>query len=136
MAGLSDYLERKLLDHSLGVASYTMPTALYAALFTTDPTDADTGTEVSTTSTGYARKPVTFGASTTDSSNGTTTATNNADVLYDVATAAWGTLTYVGLFDAVTGGNMLWSGAMSTAQAINTNDQFKLPVGKIVIQLD
>lgn len=136
MAGLSDYLERKVLDHTLGTAAFTMPTGVYAALFTADPTDANnTANEVSTTSTGYARKAVTFSASTTNGS-GVTSTSNSADVLFDVATASWGTITNVGLYDAATAGNLLWSGALSTQKLISSSDQFKLPTGNITVQLD
>ncbi|WP_377846978.1 hypothetical protein [Bosea sp. UC22_33] len=61
MAGsASDYLEKKLLDHSLGVAAYTMPGTVYLALFTADPGEAGPGTEVS--GNGYARQSTAFAA--------------------------------------------------------------------------
>lgn len=128
MPGLSNYLENKVLDHTLGTTAYTKPTAVYAALFTTDPAETGAGTEVS--GGGYARKVATFNAA----ANGSTT--NSAEVLFDVASASWGTLTHVALFDAVTGGNMLWSGALSTAKAIASTDQFRLPAGNITVTLD
>jgi hypothetical protein len=39
MSQMTDYLEKKLLDHTLGKAAYTMPTTVYLALFTADPGD-------------------------------------------------------------------------------------------------
>ena len=56
MSALSDYLEAKYLDIVYNGEAFTPPAALYIALYTTDPTDADTGTEVS--GGGYARAPV------------------------------------------------------------------------------
>ena len=53
MAALSDYLENELLDHALGTGSFTAPTNVYLSLYTTDPTDADTGNELS--GNGYSR---------------------------------------------------------------------------------
>jgi len=96
MSALSDYLENKLLDHALGTAAYTMPT-VYVALYTSDPTDADTGTEVS--GGGYARQTVTFNAASGGS------ASNAGDITFPQATADWGTITHIGLRDAATGGN-------------------------------
>ena len=55
---VSDYLENALLNHVFRGVAYTAPTAIYLALYTSDPTDANTGTEVS--SGGYARQQVTF----------------------------------------------------------------------------
>ena len=45
MAAMSDYLERKLLDHTLGTAAYTHPSQAYLALHTADPTAACRGLE-------------------------------------------------------------------------------------------
>lgn len=128
MAALSDYLENNLLDHALGTAAFTQPTTVYVALFTDNPTDAGTGTEVSGGS--YVRKAVTFGAAASGA------ASNNADVVFDVATASWGTVTHIGIFDSATLGNMLFHGAFTQSKAIASNDQFKIPTGNLTITLD
>ena len=47
MAGFSDYLEDKVLDHVFGGNAYTAPSTLYVALYTVAPTDTGGGTEVS-----------------------------------------------------------------------------------------
>ena len=60
MAEFSNYLENAIIDAVLRNTSYTSPTTVYVGLFTTDPTDADSGTEVSGGS--YARTAVTFSA--------------------------------------------------------------------------
>ncbi len=54
MAEFSNYLENKVLDHVLRNTSYTSPTTVYVGLYTSDPTDAGSGTEVSGGS--YARQ--------------------------------------------------------------------------------
>ncbi len=46
MAGFSDYLEDKVLDHVFGGNAYTAPATLYVALYTVAPTDTGGGTEV------------------------------------------------------------------------------------------
>lgn len=129
MPSLSAYLENALLNHVLGGSSYTKPSALYVALFTSDPTESGTaGTEVS--GGGYARKTATFSTSTAGSIN------TNADVIFNVATASWGTVTHIGVFDALTGGNMLFHGALTTSKPINTDDQFKITSTNLTITLD
>lgn len=133
MAGnLSDYAENKLLNHILGVAAFTMPTTIYMALFTTNPTDAGTGTEV--TGNGYARKSVAFSTATT----GTTS--NPADVLFATPTGAWGTVTHFGLYDALTGGNLLWHGPLTTADATpitpTPSTEFKAKATKLQLSMD
>jgi hypothetical protein len=128
MAGsMSDYLENKILEHSLGKTAYTMPTA-YVALYTAAPTDAGGGTEVSGGS--YSRQTVTWGAASGGS------ITNSAAINFPVATAAWGTIVAVGIFDASTTGNLLWWGTLSTSKAISTNDQFVISASNLTITLD
>jgi hypothetical protein len=125
---MTDYLENKTLDHTLGTTAYAKPAAVYVGLFTTAPADAGGGTEVS--GGGYARKTATFAAATGGSTS------NNADITFDVATANWGTITAIGVFDASTTGQLLWWGTLSTSKAINTNDQFKITTGNLTIGLD
>jgi hypothetical protein len=124
---LSNYAENKLLDHILGTTAYTKPT-VYLALFTTDPTEAGTGTEVS--GGGYARKTITFNASSNGSSS------NSADVLFPAATGSWGTVSHIGLYDALTGGNLLWHGPLSASKTIGTDDEFKLGAGRLSVSID
>ncbi|MEM4658701.1 MAG: hypothetical protein QXX77_09815 [Candidatus Methanosuratincola sp.] len=128
MGAFTDYLENKLLDHSLGTASYTKPTAVYLGLFTAAPGESGGGTEVS--GGGYARQAVTFNAA----SGGTTL--NSSDITFPTATANWGTITHVALFDASTGGNMLYYGALTSSVVINSGQQFVILAGDLDITLD
>ena len=56
----SNFLENEILDHVLRNSSYTPPSTVYAALFTSNPDEDGSGTEV--TGGSYARQAVTFGA--------------------------------------------------------------------------
>ena len=47
MAGFSDFLETKVLEHVFGGSAYTAPTTLHIALYTAAPSDSGGGTEVS-----------------------------------------------------------------------------------------
>lgn len=125
---MSNYLENALLNHVLGSTSYTKPTALYVALYTKNPTDDDTATEVS--GSGYARRKVTFGTA----SNGSIS--NSADITFPVATGSWGTVSHIGIRDASTGGNLLFSGALSSSQTIVANNQLIIKAGQLTITLD
>ena len=125
---MSNFLENKLLDHTLKNTAYTPAVTIYLALFTSDPGEALTGTEVS--GGAYARKSITFGTAVSGSS------TNSADILFDIATANWGTISHVAVFDALTAGNMLYYGTLTTAKTINTTDQLKIAAGDLSITLD
>lgn len=123
----SNNAENLLLNWVLTNGAVTRPTAWYVALFTTDPTDADTGTEVSGGS--YARTAVTF--SVTGNA-----ATNTGGVEFPAATANWGTVSHIGVYDASTGGNLIFHSALTTAKAITDGDVFRIPTGDLDFTLD
>ena len=127
MAAMSNYLENALINATLRNTTYTSPSTVYAALFTSDPTDAGTGTEVSGGS--YTRKAMTFGAP----SNGAST--NSAAVEFDQATASWGTVTHFGIYDASTSGNLLYHGALTASKVIDTGDVFKFATSSVTVTL-
>lgn len=120
---MSNYLKNALVNVTLRNTTYTAPVTAYAALYTSDPTAADTGTEVS--GGAYARQAATFIAPT----NGVTS--NSANITFPTATANWGTVTHVGVRDASTAGNLLYSAALTTARIINTNDQLVILTGQL-----
>lgn len=123
----SNYLENKVLLHVFGATAYTAPTTLYCALFTSDPGEAGAGTEVSGGS--YARQAITF--TVTDN-----LASNSAAVEFPTASASWGTITYAAVYDAVSGGNLLASGGLTTSKTIGSGDVFRIPTGDFDITLD
>lgn len=127
MAEISNYLENALINATLRNTSYTSPSVVYVGLFLSDPTDAGSGTEVSGGS--YARRSVTFAAP----SNGASA--SNADVTFAQATATWGTITHVGLFDALTSGNLLYHTALDASKLIETNDIFKINSGSLTVTI-
>jgi hypothetical protein len=125
----SNFLETEILDHVFAGAAYTAPTTLYLALFTAAPGETGGGTEVTTSGTAYARETVAF------TTTGNTTS-NNASVEYSTATATFGTVTHVGVFDAATAGNLMAYAALSSSKTIDTGDVFRVPTGDLDITLD
>lgn len=125
----TNYLEDAVLDHVFGGNAYTAPSTLYVGLFTAAPSDTGGGTEVS--GGGYARQTATFTVSGTEP----TEATNSAPIDYPTATADLGTITHVGVFDALTSGNLLAYASVSTSKTINTGDVLRIPAGDLDIQL-
>jgi hypothetical protein len=128
MSAISNYLENALINATLRNTSYTSPATVYAGLFTSDPTDAGSGTEVSGGS--YARKAITFAAP----SNGVTT-NSAAACEFDQATGSWGTITHFGIFDALTSGNLLYHGALTTSKTIASGDVFKFATSSVTVTL-
>lgn len=141
MSSMTDYLENRLVDHILRGQTFTAPANLHAALFTTATTEAGGGTEV--TGGSYARVAVacslanwagTQSAGSTAASSGTGGATsNNNAITFPTPTAAWGTVTHVALFDASSGGNMLFHGPLTTSKTPNIGDPPTFPAGSFGI---
>lgn len=139
---MSNYLENQLVDHIFRTATFSKPSNVYVALFTAAPSDAGGGTEVSGGS--YAREggsPAdadwrgTHGSATGASSGTAGLLDNAADITFTTATANWGTVTHIGLFDASTGGNLLFHGALTASKVIDSGDTFKINLGDLDITL-
>jgi hypothetical protein len=123
----SDYLETKVLDHVFAGTAYTAPSTLYVALFTAAPSDSGGGTEVS--GGAYARQTIAF------TTSGDTTS-NNAAVEFPTATANYGTVTHVGIYDASSAGNLMAWAALTSSKTIETGDVFRIPSGDLDITLN
>lgn len=122
----TSYTDNALLGHLLGSTTYTKPSTLYVALFVGDP--ASGGTEISTSGSAYARIAATF----TISSG---VATNTAAVEWATATSAWGSITWVAIYDAVTGGNQLVTAQLASAKTIGSGDVLRIPIGQLSVTL-
>lgn len=122
----TSYTDNKLIDHLLGSNTFTKPSSLYVALYVGDPTSG--GTEVSTSSTAYSRQSAAFTIS-----GGA--ATNTAQLQWSAATASWGTITHVAIFDASTSGNRLVDAALSSSKAIGIGDVLQIPAGDLDVTL-
>jgi hypothetical protein len=137
MAGFTNYLEDKVINHVFGGTAYTAPTAWYVALYTATPTDSTGGTEVS--GGGYARQAVSW----TITGTGTAQASNSGAITFPASTSDWGTVTHAAVVDAVTSGNILAYETLtktdfSTAnpKTVNTGDIFQIDAGNLKVQLD
>ena len=135
MPGLSDYLESGFLNVLRGT---TFPLAatgsVYIALHTADPTDAGSGAEVSTG--GYARQPITKATGSWAAPSGEPALIDNAAaVTFGPATASWGTITHVAIWDALTVGNMLFSGALAASKAIGDGDSAEFAIGALDLSI-
>ena len=134
----TDYLEDKILNHVFGGTAYTAPTTLYVGLHTSASSDAAAGTEVS--GGAYARQTAAFTVSGTSPTEASTTAA----IEFPVATTSWGTVTYAGVYDASTGGNLLAYAQLTDPadfvtplpKTIDAGDVFRISAGNLKIRLD
>ena len=124
---LSNTFETHTLNYLFTATSVTRPTAWYVALFTSNPDEDASGTEVS--GGAYVRQSVAF----TVSGN---TASNSAAIEFPTATASYGTVTHIGVFDAASGGNLIAYAALTTSKAIDTGDVMRINSSDLDVTLD
>ena len=125
----SDYLEDKLLKHTFANTAFTTPGTVYLGLFTAAPSDTGGGTEVS--GGAYARISCAFSVSGTDP----TTATNSSAAEFATATGTWGSVGWVGVFDASSSGNLLAWAALTASKTVSSGDVFRFDAGDLDITL-
>ncbi len=137
MAGLTNYLEDKIMNHVFGSTTFTKPSNWYVGLLTATPSDSAGGTEV--TGGSYARMVCAF----TITGTGTAQAANTSAITFPTATADWGIVGWVGIYDALSGGNLAAyqnlqksDFSTTTTKTINDGDIFKFNASTIKIQLD
>ena len=123
----STYAQNALINATLRNTAYSTPATVYVGLFTTTLTAGGVGTEVS--GGAYARQASTFAAPSSG------VALSNADVTFPQATLAWGIVTYMGIYDASTGGNLLYFTPLDISKDIQVGDVFKIASGNISVSL-
>lgn len=139
MSAMSNYLEAALLDALVNEVAFTSPST-WISLYTSDPTDADSGTEV--TGGSYARVRIYENAG--GSPDWTLAAVdgigygveNDDDVTFPTATASWGVVTHFGIHDAATSGNLLYHGALDESKTVGIDDVFKITAGNLQLRME
>lgn len=141
MSAMSNYLENKMVDQLFRGQTAPTTSTLYVALLTAAPSDSGGGTEVS--GGAYARVAVTSSlanwagtqsAGSTTASSGTGGQTsNNVAITFPTPTATWGTVTHFGIYDASTGGNLLFYGALTISKTINQADTVTFPAASLSV---
>lgn len=94
-------------------------------LFTVTPSPEGGGTEV--VGGGYVRTLITFTAAV----NGTVS--NAVDTQFPDSNDAWGLIGHFGIFDSVSGGNLLYYDLLATPRSIQAGEHFVFEAGKIVV---
>ena len=127
MSELSNFLEDKFLDVTLkGGTAYNVATP-HLALFSTDPTDAGSGTECSWS--GYARQTMAFGTVSGGS------VSTSAEITFPAMAGSDVTVTHIGVYDALTTGNLLYHTALDSSKVLAATDTMSVAVGGVSVTL-
>tara|TARA_R100001129_G_scaffold186611_1_gene179215 strand:- start:17327 stop:17740 length:414 start_codon:yes stop_codon:yes gene_type:complete len=134
MSAASDYVENQILDFYLNQGtgaggSISAPSNIYLGLFTSAPSDAGGGTEVS--GNGYTRIEITDKFNNASGTGGSLA--SNADITgFTADGGAWGTVNSIGIFDHVSSGNLLFYATISDA-TVNDGDSFQISSGNLTV---
>ena len=130
MSSFTNYTENLLLNYLLTANAVTRPTAWYVGLFTSAPSDAGGGTEVS--GSGYTR----MSTGTMTVSGTATSAVNAAAIEFPAASGGnWGAITHAAILDASTSGTMLAWAPLTVGRTINDGDVFRFPASSLTVTL-
>lgn len=132
MSMASNYLEESVLNYFFRNQTVARPSQLFLALYINDPTETDTGTEVS--GTGYVRKEVLFGVPEQNGTKGTIKNTNKIE--FPIAGNDWGAVSHWAIKDSATGGHMLCYGAFSRVENVNKGNRFVVETANLTISVD
>lgn len=137
----SDYLEQNIINATLRGVALPLPANVFLALFTANPTDANlTANEVTLAAwPAYARQNAAGGGAIASGwSAPVNGVSSNALVLGFPANngAAAVTVTHLGLYDAATGGNLLYHSPLGTSKTLQPTDILNFPVGTVTVSLD
>jgi hypothetical protein len=125
---MTTFMANELLDHVFQNGAYTAPANITTALYTAAPSDAGGGTEV--TGGSYGRVSQTNNATNWPNASGGSKS-NGTAINFGTATADWGTVTHVGLFDGST--NLLMWGALSTSRIVKNGDSFQFSATRLTL---
>ena len=124
-ANKSDYLKNAIVQHTLGIPAYDHAGySCYLALFVTDPQGDGSGTEVSGGS--YVRKIIDWGTAADG------IIANDAAINFTGLPAT--AINYWAIYDAVTGGNMLYYGPLSTGVVVPVGGTFDVLADNLIIE--
>lgn len=136
-ASFTLYLQSALLNHVFNAQLYPMPAGIYVGLFTgMPPSDGSAGgTEIGTPD--YVRLSVLF----TPPGGSPPQISNPNNIQWNPAAVTWGQIVAGGLFDQLTGGNMLGSaplvdptdGVTQMPKSIGQGDVFRIPVNNLIV---
>jgi len=127
------YSANRVLDFNFGGTSYSQPATYYFGLSTTTINIDGTG---ATEPSGGAYARVALTNNKTNWGNASNASlTNSTAVQFIESTASWGTITYVGMWDASSSGNIWWFDALSPARTVASATTVLFAISAITVQM-
>lgn len=123
----------KLLDYNFGGTTYTVPSIYYIGLSTT-AISAD-GTGATEPSVGAYARVAADNNKTTFSVASNSVLKNNIQIQFAESTGNWGTITHIAIYDAATGGNILYYDELPNSRTVEAQTTLLFVPNSIEIQI-
>lgn len=135
MSGFSDYTAQATIKYWMNGTAMPSVTHRYLAVFTADPKDDNSGSSNEVSGTWYARQIADTWTTPVSNPDGTsgTVVKNDVQITFPAVSGSSVTVTHWGLYDALSGGNLLYSGALTIPKTLNAYDVLTLATQQLVM---
>jgi hypothetical protein len=131
MSAMSQYLEQALLNHLLRGTAMHAPAKLYVALYTSTPDNR----QQEVIGGQYSRVELNCAPGVWNNPSETGLTTNSAPIVFPVASAPWGQISHVAIYDAAVEGNVLFAAALESPVQVEAGHGFSFPAGALSVRL-
>ena len=140
MSKFSNYTENNIIETTLRGAAFPVPSGIYLALFTADPTDANImANEVRTAEwPAYVRQDAAAGGaiSTGWTAPADGVSTNAKVITYPANNGAGNvTITHIGIYDSASGGNLLYHAPLVSSKTLLPGDVISFSIGALTVMV-
>lgn len=135
MAGFSDHIAQAVINYTLIGSPMPSIAGRYLALFTADPKDDNSGSGSEISAGWYARQAANSWSAPVSNPDGTsgTMTQNTAQVTFPAVVGSSVTVTHWALYDAATGGNLLYSGPLQSPRTLQVSDVMALAANQLTM---
>lgn len=133
-SGFTTYAQQRILSYLFGGVTFTLPTVLYLGYSTTAVAEDGTGV-TEPTDGAYARKPLDNNTTNWQNLISGTGRQNAVDVNWNAASTNQGTITYLTIHDALTGGNVWYYSELVVSKPLTIDDVLRASTGSIQIRI-
>ena len=133
-SGMTNTHAQSILSRDFGSVTYTPPATWYIGASTTTIASDGTGA-TEPVAGGYARVAVTNNTSNWENIPADTGRRNLTAIEFPVATASWGTITFVPIYDALTGGTMRYYAELLYSKVVGIDDVLRFEAAQLQIKI-
>lgn len=133
-SGMTNTHAQSVLSREFGSVSYTPPVTWYVGASTTTINADGTGA-TEPVGGGYARVAVTNNTSNWENIPADVGRRNLTAIEFPVATASWGTITFVPIYDQASGGTLRYYVQLTNSKVVGIDDVLRFEAGQLQVKI-